>query len=42
MNYNELVQKEKWSYEDIVKQEFYLIPACDYYVKNKNYRSAEK
>ena len=29
-------ETKSWSYEDIVKQEFYLIPACDYYVKNKN------
>lgn len=27
---------EKWTYEDICKKEFYLIPACDMYVKNKN------
>ncbi len=30
------VDSKKWSYEDICKQEFYLIPACDTYVKNEN------
>ncbi len=27
---------QKWSYEDICKQSFYLIPQCDMYVKSSN------
>ncbi len=45
--YNEIVKKvqagekvtekvESWSYEDICKKEFYVIPACDQYKKNKD------
>lgn len=30
------IESKAWSYEDICKQKFYLIPACDYYIKNKN------
>ncbi len=30
------IDPKSWSYEDICKQEFYLIPACDTYVKNAN------
>ena len=30
------IETKSWSYEDICNQSFYLIPACDYYIKNKN------
>ena len=30
------VENKMWSYEDIVKQEFVLIPACDTFVKGEN------
>ncbi|MGN1132470.1 MAG: ABC transporter ATP-binding protein, partial [Ruminococcus sp.] len=30
------VKDTNWSYEDACKQSFYLVPACDYYEKNKN------
>ncbi len=26
----------KWTYEDICKKEFYMIPACDFFIKNSN------
>ncbi len=29
-------ETQKWSYEDISKQSFYMIPTCDYYVENEN------
>ena len=45
--YNEIMKKvqagekveekvESWKYEDICKKEFYLIPSCDQYKKNKD------
>ena len=45
--YNEIMKKvqagekvvekvESWSYDDICKKEFYLVPACDQYKKNKD------
>lgn len=30
------IETKSWTYEDICNQSFYLIPACDYYIKNKN------
>lgn len=30
------LETESWSYEDICKQDFYLLPACDTYEKNEN------
>ncbi len=30
------IDPKSWSYEEICKQEFYLLPACDAYVKNAN------
>ncbi len=45
--YNEIMDKvnkgekvtekvESWTYEEICKNEFYVIPSCDEYIKNKN------
>lgn len=30
------LESKSWSYEDICKKEFYLIPECDYYEENDN------
>lgn len=30
------LESQSWSYEDICKKTFYMIPGCDYYVKNAN------
>lgn len=30
------IETKSWTYEDICNESFYLIPACDYYIKNKN------
>lgn len=30
------LESQKWSYEDICNQEFYMIPACDLYEENEN------
>lgn len=30
------LEAQKWSYEDLCKQNFYLIPACDMYTENEN------
>ena len=30
------IKNHKWSYEDICKHTFFMIPACDYYVENAN------
>lgn len=28
-------EQHKWTYEELIQQRFYLIPACDYYVENE-------
>lgn len=30
------LKSQSWSYEDICKKAFYMIPSCDYYIKNEN------
>ncbi len=36
-NGEEVKMKTKsWSYQDLCNQEFYMIPICDYYIKNSN------
>ncbi len=36
INKQEKIESLNWSYEELSKNTFYLLPSCDYYIKNKD------